>query len=100
LIRARLKTDRLNPDYFQYFSNTPVGRAQLAGRASPAADGKFNVNTKNIDAVLIPLPKAPEEQSEIVNILRALDHKIRLHERKRTSMQDLFGLAPKIETTG
>jgi len=100
LIRARLKTDRLNPDYFQYFSNTPVGRAQLAGRASPAADGKFNVNTKNIDAVLIPLPKAPEEQSEIVNILRDLDHKIRLHERKRTSMQDLFGLAPKIETTG
>jgi type I restriction enzyme S subunit len=90
LIRARLKTDKVNPDYFQYFSNTPVGRAQLAGRASPAADGKFNVNTKNIDAVLIPLPKELDEQREIVNILRVLDHKIRLHERKRATMQELF----------
>jgi type I restriction enzyme S subunit len=90
LIRARLKTDKLNPDYFQYFSNTPVGRAQLAGRASPAADGKFNVNTKNIDAVLIPVPKELEEQREIVNILQVIDRKIGLHERKRASMQELF----------
>jgi type I restriction enzyme S subunit len=90
LIRARLKKNELNPDFFQYFSNTPVGRAQLAGRASPAADGKFNVNTKHIDAVLVPLPKESEEQHEIVNILQALDRKIAIHERKRTSMQELF----------
>lgn len=90
LIRARLKKDELNPDYFQYFSNTPVGRAQLAGRASPAADGKFNVNTKHIGSVLVPLPKEPEEQREIVNILQAIDRKIALHERKRASTQDLF----------
>ena len=90
LIRARLKKDELNPDYFQYFSNTPVSRAQLAGRASPAADGKFNVNTKHIGSVLVPLPKEPEEQREIVNILQAIDRKIALHERKRASTQDLF----------
>jgi type I restriction enzyme S subunit len=48
------------------------------------------VNTKHIGSVLVPLPKEPEEQREIVNILQAIDRKIALHERKRASTQDLF----------
>jgi type I restriction enzyme S subunit len=89
LIRARLKTDELNPDFFQYFTATAVGTSLLGGRASPAADGKFNVNTTTIDSILVPLPK-PDEQREIVGILQTIDRKISVHERKRATLQELF----------
>ncbi len=57
LVRARLNAKELDPSFFQYFTATAAGLAQLGGQASPAADGKFNVNTKTIDSVLVPLPK-------------------------------------------
>lgn len=92
LIRARLKADVLNADFFQYYSMTPAGVSCLAGRASPAADGKFNINTKNIDSVLVPLPPPDRrhEQDEIVRILKVIDRKISVHERKKDSWQELF----------
>jgi len=89
LIRARLKADKLDPDFLQYFTATAGGLAQLGGQASPAADGKFNVNTKTIDSVLVPLPK-PDEQKEIAAILQTIDRKISVHERKRAALSDLF----------
>lgn len=89
LIRARLKTDLLNPDFFQYYISTAMGTSFLGGRASPAADGKFNINTKTIDSVLLPLPEL-KEQEEIVIILQKIDQRISLHERKKTTLQQLF----------
>ena len=69
LIRARLKTAELDPHFLQYFTATSAGLAQLGRRASPAADGKFNINTKTINAVLVPTPKITE-QKEIAAILQ------------------------------
>jgi type I restriction enzyme, S subunit len=89
LIRARCKGDVLNPDFLQYFSSTNAGAAQLAGRSSSAADGKFNVNMQTIDSVLVPVPK-PQEQQEIARILLQIDQKIAVHERKRDVLRDLF----------
>jgi type I restriction enzyme, S subunit len=89
LIRARLKVDELNPDFFQYFTSTEVGISLLGGRASAAADGKFNVNTKTIDSILVPLPK-PEEQLEIVSILQTIDSKISMHGHKLGTLRELF----------
>jgi type I restriction enzyme S subunit len=79
----------LNPDFLQYFSSTEQGRAQLSGRASPAADGKFNINTKSIEALLLPLPVLAE-QEEIVKVLQAVDRKVAHHERKRATLKELF----------
>jgi type I restriction enzyme S subunit len=89
LIRARLNRELLNPFFLQYYTSTPEGSAFLAGRASPAADGKFNVNTKTIDSVLVPLPKL-DEQEEIVSLLRQVDDSINIHERKRLALAELF----------
>jgi len=92
LIRARLKAHVLNADFFQYYSMTPAGVSCLAGRASPAADGKFNINTKNIDSILVPLPPSARrhEQDEIVRILKTIDRKISVHERRRDTWRELF----------
>lgn len=89
LIRARPKP-LLNPNFFQYYTATPLGASFLGGRASPASDGKFNVNTKTIDGVLVPVPPRPD-QDEIVGHLRKIDAALRIHERRRAALSDLFG---------
>lgn len=90
LIRAQLKLDRVDPKYAAYFFSSPVGTDMIAGRATPAADGKFNLNTGTIDSLLIPLPQTLDEQREIVAILDAIDRKIALHKEKRAVLEALF----------
>jgi type I restriction enzyme, S subunit len=90
LIRARLKLDRINPYYAAHFFGSELGTSIVAGRATPAADGKYNLNTGTIDSLPIPLPPTLEDQAEIVVILDAIDRKIDLHQRKQVVLDDLF----------
>ncbi len=89
LIRARLILDRIRPDFMQFFTETQHGRSQLSGRASPAADGKFNINTKTINSVLVPLPDL-HEQDDLVEHITTMSSKVDTHESKKTSLQELF----------
>ncbi len=89
LIRARLKK-HINPKFVAYFYASDLGTELVAGRATPAADGKYNLNTGTIDSLPLPLPVTEEEQREIVEILEAIDCKIDLHKRKRAVLEELF----------
>jgi type I restriction enzyme S subunit len=89
LIRARLKPELIDSDFFSYYAMTHAGTSWLSGQASPASDGKFNINTKTIDAVLTPVPGL-EEQKEMVSVLKTIDRKVLVHERKRAALHDLF----------
>jgi type I restriction enzyme S subunit len=88
LIRARLK-DGADPDFIAYFLGSPVGIAEISARATPAADGKYNLNTGIIDSLLVPLPPI-DEQHEIVNVIRSLDQKQALHREKLATSRRLF----------
>jgi type I restriction enzyme S subunit len=90
LIRARLKLDRINPHFAAYFFGSEQGTSIVAGRATPAADGKYNLNTATIDGLPIPLPPTLDEQAEIVSVLDVIDRKINLHRRKRALLDELF----------
>lgn len=90
LIRGRLKLDQIDPLFAAYFFGSELGASIVAGRATPAADGKYNLNTGTIDALPIPLPPTLDEQHEIVAILDAIDRKIDLHRRKRVVLDELF----------
>lgn len=90
LIRARLKRERVEPRYVAYFYASDLGTSIVAGRATPAADGKYNLNTGTIDSLPLPLPPTLDEQSEIVAVLDAIDSKIDLHKRKRAVLDELF----------
>ena len=90
LIRARLKLDRVNPHFIAYFFGSETGTNAIAGRATPASDGKFNLNTGTIDSLPLPLPPTLGEQREIVAILDAINRKIDLHRRKRAVLEELF----------
>ena len=89
LIRARLKVSHANPNFVAFFLSSESGTSAIAGRATPASDGKFNLNTTAIDSLTIPLPSL-DEQQEIVATLDAIDRKIDLHRRKRTVLEELF----------
>lgn len=89
LIRARLKQG-IDPRYVAYFYGSELGTSLVAGRATPAADGKYNLNTGTIDSLPIPLPPTEEEQREIVAVLVAIDRKIELHRKKRSVLEELF----------
>lgn len=90
LIRAQLKLDKIDPFFAAHFFGSEVGTGIIAGRATPAADGKYNLNTGTIDSLPTPLPPTLEEQREIVAILDAIDAKIDLHRRKRDVLDELF----------
>ena len=89
LIRARLKQGYIMPDFASYFFSSDFGTGVIAGRATPASDGKYNLNTAAIDSLPVPLP-ALDEQCEVVAILNAVDRKIDLHRRKRAVLEELF----------
>lgn len=90
LIRARLKPDLVEPRFVAYFYASDLGTSIVAGRATPAADGKYNLNTGTIDSLPLPLPPTLDEQREIVAVLDAIDRKIDLHKKKRTVLDELF----------
>ncbi len=89
LIRAQLRLDHILPTFASYFFSSDTGITIVAGRATPASDGKYNLNTAAIDSFLLPLPSL-HEQGEIVAILNTIDRKIDLHRRKRAVLDDLF----------
>lgn len=90
LIRAQLKLDRVDPYFAAHFYGSELGTSIVAGRATPAADGKYNLNTGTIDSLPLPLPPTVDEQREIVAVLDAIDQKIDLHRRKRAVLDELF----------
>jgi type I restriction enzyme S subunit len=90
LIRARLKADVIDPYFVAYFFGSEHGTGIVTGRATPASDGKYNLNTSTIDNLPLPLPPSLGEQREIVAILDAIDCKIDLHRKKRAVLDELF----------
>jgi type I restriction enzyme S subunit len=90
LIRARLKRDLVDPDFAAYFFASEVGTAAVVGRATPAADGKYNLNTGAIDSLPIPIPPTLDEQREVVDVLQTIDRKIAIHHEKRSRLNRLF----------
>lgn len=88
LIRARL-LDGIDPDYVAYFMGSQVGISLIGSRATPAADGKFNLNTGIIDSLLVPLPSL-DEQREISALLRTVDRKLDVHRVKLRLLNELY----------
>jgi type I restriction enzyme S subunit len=89
IIRARLSDDKALPEFVQLFTETKAGRASFYGRASGAADGKFNINSHTIRSTLVPLPPL-SVQREIARQLGAVDAKIAALEKRRAALDALF----------
>jgi type I restriction enzyme S subunit len=100
LIRARLDLTRVEPRFVAHFFGSKLGTSLVAGRATPASDGKYNLNTGTIDALPLPVPPTLDEQVEIADILDAIDAKIALHQQKRAVLEELFKALLRMLMTG
>ena len=89
LIRASLKLNHIKPSFASYFFGSDSGTSIVTRRATPASDGKYNLNTAAIDSFPLPLPSL-DEQQEIVSVLETIDRKTDLHRRKRTVLEEMF----------
>jgi type I restriction enzyme S subunit len=89
LIRVQLRDGTIIPDFMHMYAVSEGGRRYLSGMASGAADGKFNINTQTIRAVIVPYPPSGE-QRQIVNVVQAVDGKIDAKERRKDALQALF----------
>ncbi|ASQ90256.1 hypothetical protein CHL67_04360 [Prosthecochloris sp. GSB1] len=89
LIRVRLDSTVLHPDFLNEYSRTEVGKSFLSGKAIRTADGKFNINSGILKTMLVPVP-AIEEQEEIAQTIVLVENKIRRAITKKSKSQDLF----------
>lgn len=89
LIRVRVRDSEILPRFLQLYSATEHGQKFLSGRASGAADGKFNINTQTLRSVLLPLPPMAEQQA-IVDAVGCIQRKIESEERRNSVLEVLF----------
>jgi type I restriction enzyme S subunit len=89
LIRVRLMPETILSKFAQLYTMIDKGRKYLSGKASNAADGKFNINTQTIKQIKIAFPNL-NEQKHIVEAIEACDSKITALEKEIALHEELF----------
>ncbi|KGP74524.1 restriction endonuclease subunit S [Pontibacillus yanchengensis] len=85
MIRIRLETSKILPEFYSYFSFTNAYYKQVAKIAKYS--NQASVSQDGIENILVPLPSIGE-QYEIVNVLNSLEDKLNI-ERKKLSQLNL-----------
>ena len=69
LIRLKIKSEELHPEYICAYLNSPIGRRQVMSYATRGVS-QTNVNASNLKRILIPVPP-PDYQRDVVDVVRA-----------------------------
>jgi len=86
-IRLRGKPDALLQEFASYLIQSSwIDFAHFSKRA---ADGKYNLQLRQLQSAFIPLPPL-DEQREIARILQAVDAKIAAEQARRAALEELF----------
>lgn len=80
IIRARLNTKDLLPEFTTYYLRSPIARRFILASAGQVAI--TNISQDNISSVIIPTPTV-NEQHKIVSILKDFDNKIELMVKRK-----------------
>lgn len=67
-----------------------AGKERLLSQIVPSAHGTMTLNLNDVENFKVACPSDPDEASDIVAILDALDRKIDLHRQKRAVLEELF----------
>jgi type I restriction enzyme S subunit len=86
-IRLRGKPDAVLQEFAFYLIQSSW--IDFAHFSKQAADGKYNLQLRQLQSAFIPLPPL-DEQREIARILQAVDAKIAAEERHRTALEEVF----------
>ena len=86
-IRLRGKPDALLQEFaFYLIQSSWIDFAHFSKRA---ADGKYNLQLRQLQSAFIPLPPL-EEQREIARMLQAVDTRIAAEQARRAALEELF----------
>jgi type I restriction enzyme S subunit len=85
---VRTDRKRLGPEFLAYLAQSPYGKAYFL-KVAHKTTNLASINKTKLEAFPVLLPGL-EEQSEIVEILSAIDAKIDLHKRKKAILEELF----------
>ena len=86
-IRLRGKPDALLQEFaFYLIQSSWIDFAHFSKRA---ADGKYNLQLRQLQSAFIPLPPL-EEQREIARMLQAVDAKIAAKQARRAALEEMF----------
>jgi type I restriction enzyme S subunit len=86
LLRILLKEDKINPDYFFSFLNSPNYLKQLNGIKIGSAQP--NVNTTNLGTLKIPVPPL-EEQKQIASLFQSIETSMEYVEGQEKNLMQL-----------
>lgn len=85
---------RLNRRFLYYWFQTFDLRSITEPGPTP------QLNKKNLDPLLVPVPGSLEEQQEIVSILDAIGHKVNLHRQRKATLEELFEVLRRALVSG
>ena len=88
LLRIRTFSDKLLPEYLNYYFNFEKIQKNLKTLASRGAS-QVNISASKLKNFLISLPSLSEQQ-EIAEILQTIDQKIEIEKRKKELYEELF----------
>lgn len=89
LIRVRVNTNIIIPDFIQFYTSTIMGRHYLQSHAIKTADGKYNINKAILNAMPIPVPNRKIQERIITNIY-LIDQKLKTEQSKKQALDELF----------
>jgi type I restriction enzyme, S subunit len=78
----------LSPEYLAYLVQSPYGRSYFLAVAHKTTNLAC-INATKLKAFPVPVPPM-DEQLEIAAILQSVDRTLTVHERKRSTLQELF----------
>jgi type I restriction enzyme S subunit len=88
LIRARLRIDRLRPDFASVLLSFPALRDQLFARARTSA-GQYNINSEGLRSVKVIVPPL-EHQDRFVSTIKAVRLLQRTQRESTAEVNELF----------
>ena len=95
LMRLRFRIDRALPDFIRQMPRTPGGR-KLFLKGSRKSSVQYNINTKEISALAIPLPPLPLQQTFATYIqatlIKAIEALKTTHHTAPAQLDALFAL--------
>jgi len=89
LIRLRLDQLHADPDFVNYYFNRNDTQARIKTLASRGVS-QSNISASKLKTFEMPLPSNLDEQTEVAGIFKEVDGKVRMHELKKSCLQDLF----------
>jgi type I restriction enzyme, S subunit len=89
IIRARLATEVVEPEFYYYFFSSDIGRRSIETIVEQVAAA--GIRSSDLAKLMVPVPSLAKQQG-IVSILRALDDKVALNGRIAGTYEELLRL--------